>query len=157
MCDLIHREELLQSLAVVQHCLLGAGSVLPPLDGPHVSDLWVLQLHTHKHTFYSDLSRFASYILLLLSVPSMVNLGEIKLHIGVDYGKKTQMHKQATTYKHAQVASLPTVSVGDKAAHPASCVHMGHLCVSSPPDDSRENYRESICQTMRLLLREWRF
>ncbi|KAM9336338.1 proteasome activator complex subunit 4B-like [Symphorus nematophorus] len=70
------REELLQSLAIVQHCLLGAGSTLPPLDGPHVSDL----------------------------VPSMVNLGEIKLHIGVDY------------------------------------------------DDSRENYRESICQTMRLLL-----
>nr|XP_046233652.1 proteasome activator complex subunit 4B-like [Scatophagus argus] len=70
------REELLQSLAIVQHCLLGAGSLLPPLDGPHVPDL----------------------------VPSMVNLGEIKLHIGVDY------------------------------------------------DDSRENYRESICQTMRLLL-----
>ncbi|XP_035525217.1 proteasome activator complex subunit 4B [Morone saxatilis] len=70
------REELLQSLAIVQHCLLGAGSMLPPLDGPHVSDL----------------------------IPSMVNLGEIKLHIGVDY------------------------------------------------DDSRENYRESICQTMRLLL-----
>ncbi|XP_028286764.1 proteasome activator complex subunit 4B [Parambassis ranga] len=70
------REELLQSLAIVQHCLLGAGSMLPPLDGPHVSDL----------------------------VPSMVNLGEIKLHIGVDY------------------------------------------------DDSQENYRESICQTMRLLL-----
>ncbi|XP_068439481.1 proteasome activator complex subunit 4B-like [Clinocottus analis] len=70
------REELLQSLAIVQHCLLGAGSMLPPLDGPHVSDL----------------------------VPSMINLGEIKLHIGVDY------------------------------------------------DDSRENYRESICQTMRLLL-----
>uniref|UniRef100_A0A8D0D6T8 Uncharacterized protein n=1 Tax=Sander lucioperca TaxID=283035 RepID=A0A8D0D6T8_SANLU len=75
-CGLIHREELLQSLAIVQHCLLGAGSLLPPLDGPHVSDL----------------------------VPSMVNLGEIKLHIGVDY------------------------------------------------DDSRENYRVSICQTMRLLL-----
>uniref|UniRef100_A0A8C5BUL5 Uncharacterized protein n=1 Tax=Gadus morhua TaxID=8049 RepID=A0A8C5BUL5_GADMO len=29
------REELLQSLAIVQHCLLGAGSMLPPLDGPH--------------------------------------------------------------------------------------------------------------------------
>ncbi|KAM9425985.1 proteasome activator complex subunit 4B [Pholidichthys leucotaenia] len=70
------REELLQSLAVVQHCLLGAGSLLPPLDGPHIPDL----------------------------VPSMVNLGETKLYIGVDY------------------------------------------------DDSRENYRESICQTMRLLL-----
>ncbi|CAI5658584.1 unnamed protein product [Oreochromis niloticus] len=70
------REELLQSLAIVQHCLLGAGNLLPPLDGPHVSDL----------------------------VSSMVNLGEVKLYIGVDY------------------------------------------------DASRENYRESICQTMRLLL-----
>lgn len=33
------REELLQSLAIVQHCLLGAGCMLPPLDGPHVTDL----------------------------------------------------------------------------------------------------------------------
>uniref|UniRef100_A0A3B4F3K3 Proteasome activator complex subunit 4B-like n=1 Tax=Pundamilia nyererei TaxID=303518 RepID=A0A3B4F3K3_9CICH len=72
------REELLQSLAIVQHCLLGAGNLLPPLDGPHASDL----------------------------VSSMVNLGEVKLYIGVDY------------------------------------------------DASRENYRESICQTMRLLLLE---
>lgn len=39
MYGVIHREELLQSLAIVQHCLLGAGSMLPPLDGPHVSDL----------------------------------------------------------------------------------------------------------------------
>ncbi|XP_038138502.1 proteasome activator complex subunit 4B [Cyprinodon tularosa] len=70
------REELWQSLAIVQHCLLGAGSMLPPLDGVHVPDL----------------------------VPSMVNLGEIKLHVGVEY------------------------------------------------DDSWENYRVSICQTMRLLL-----
>uniref|UniRef100_A0AAQ5Y8J2 Proteasome activator Blm10 mid region domain-containing protein n=1 Tax=Amphiprion ocellaris TaxID=80972 RepID=A0AAQ5Y8J2_AMPOC len=75
------RCDLLQSLAIVQHCLLGAGSILPPLDGLHSS-----------------------------------------------------------------------ASVGDKAAHPAFCVHTGRLCVSSPPDDSRENYRESICQTMRLLL-----
>uniref|UniRef100_A0A3Q1IES1 Uncharacterized protein n=1 Tax=Anabas testudineus TaxID=64144 RepID=A0A3Q1IES1_ANATE len=58
------REELLQSLAIVQHCLLGAGSMLPPLDGPHVSDL----------------------------VSSMVNLGEIKLHIGVDYSKRKTNH-----------------------------------------------------------------
>ncbi|XP_034049345.1 proteasome activator complex subunit 4B-like [Thalassophryne amazonica] len=74
--QLMSREELLQSLAIVQHCLLGAGSLLPPLDGPLVCDL----------------------------VSSMVNLWELKLHTGVDY------------------------------------------------DDSQENYRESICQTMRLLL-----
>ncbi|KAG7506391.1 proteasome activator complex subunit 4B-like [Solea senegalensis] len=72
----VSREELLQSLAIVHHCLLGAGSMLPPLDGAHVSDL----------------------------VPSMVNLGEIRLYIGINY------------------------------------------------DESRENYRQSICQTMRLLL-----
>uniref|UniRef100_A0A3P8U275 Uncharacterized protein n=1 Tax=Amphiprion percula TaxID=161767 RepID=A0A3P8U275_AMPPE len=62
------REDLLQSLAIVQHCLLGAGSILPPLDGLHVSDL----------------------------VPSMVNLGEIKLHIGVHYGKKTEKQPRST-------------------------------------------------------------
>uniref|UniRef100_A0A673BIM3 Proteasome activator subunit 4b n=1 Tax=Sphaeramia orbicularis TaxID=375764 RepID=A0A673BIM3_9TELE len=66
------REELLQSLAIVQHCLLGAGTMLRPLDGPHVSDL----------------------------VPSMVNLGEIKLHIGVEYGKKTHTHSHIHTYNH---------------------------------------------------------
>ncbi|CAL8307041.1 unnamed protein product [Boreogadus saida] len=70
------REELLQSLAIVQHCLLGAGSMLPPLDGPRVPDL----------------------------VPSMVALDEIKLYMGLEY------------------------------------------------DDSREKYRQAICQTMRLLL-----
>uniref|UniRef100_A0AAQ5ZZM2 Proteasome activator Blm10 mid region domain-containing protein n=1 Tax=Amphiprion ocellaris TaxID=80972 RepID=A0AAQ5ZZM2_AMPOC len=62
------RCDLLQSLAIVQHCLLGAGSILPPLDGLHVSDL----------------------------VPSMVNLGEIKLHIGVHYGKKTEKQPCST-------------------------------------------------------------
>uniref|UniRef100_A0A8D3ED43 Proteasome activator complex subunit 4 n=1 Tax=Scophthalmus maximus TaxID=52904 RepID=A0A8D3ED43_SCOMX len=35
----IKGHELLQSLAIVQHCLLGAGSMLPPLEGPHVADL----------------------------------------------------------------------------------------------------------------------
>lgn len=96
---------------------------------------------------------FAPCILPLFSVPSMVNLGEIKLHIGVDYGKKTQTGSHIT---HAQAVALSPVSEGDKAAHPAFCVHTGtSVCVSSPPDDSRENYRESICQTMRRLLREY--
>uniref|UniRef100_A0A3Q3FX53 Proteasome activator Blm10 mid region domain-containing protein n=1 Tax=Kryptolebias marmoratus TaxID=37003 RepID=A0A3Q3FX53_KRYMA len=49
-----------QSLAVVQHCLLGAGSLLPPLDGAHVPDL----------------------------VASMVNMREIKLHVGVDFAHR---------------------------------------------------------------------
>uniref|UniRef100_A0A8C6U8T4 Proteasome activator subunit 4b n=1 Tax=Neogobius melanostomus TaxID=47308 RepID=A0A8C6U8T4_9GOBI len=69
------REELLQSLAIVQHSLLGAGSLLRPLDGPHVPDL----------------------------VPSMVKLGEIKLHIGVDYGKKKVL--VIRTYLPAEVGS----------------------------------------------------
>lgn len=50
----------------------------------------------------------------------MVNLGEIKLHIGVDYGKKTQM------------PALFRVSEGDDVAHPAFCVHTGRLRVSPP-------------------------
>nr|XP_054604918.1 proteasome activator complex subunit 4B-like [Nothobranchius furzeri] len=53
----VTREELWQSLAIVQHCLLGAGSMLPPLDGEHVPDL----------------------------VPSLVNLREIELHAGVEF------------------------------------------------------------------------
>uniref|UniRef100_A0A3B5LCD9 Proteasome activator Blm10 mid region domain-containing protein n=1 Tax=Xiphophorus couchianus TaxID=32473 RepID=A0A3B5LCD9_9TELE len=71
------REELWQSLAIVQHCLLGAGSMLPPLDGAHIPDL----------------------------MPSMVNLVEIKLHVGVDYGKSTvhdQKHHQYHILEHSE-------------------------------------------------------
>uniref|UniRef100_A0A8C1F697 Proteasome activator subunit 4b n=1 Tax=Cyprinus carpio carpio TaxID=630221 RepID=A0A8C1F697_CYPCA len=32
------RDDVLQSLCIVQHCLLGAGSMLPPLDGPTITD-----------------------------------------------------------------------------------------------------------------------
>uniref|UniRef100_A0A8C1Y874 Proteasome activator subunit 4b n=1 Tax=Cyprinus carpio TaxID=7962 RepID=A0A8C1Y874_CYPCA len=53
------KNDVLQSLCIVQHCLLGAGSMLPPLDGPTITGL----------------------------VPSMVSLEETKLYIGVDYGK----------------------------------------------------------------------
>uniref|UniRef100_A0A672NC27 Proteasome activator complex subunit 4B n=1 Tax=Sinocyclocheilus grahami TaxID=75366 RepID=A0A672NC27_SINGR len=53
------RDDVLQSLCIVQHCLLGAGSMFPPLDGPTITGL----------------------------VPSMVSLEETKLYIGVDYGK----------------------------------------------------------------------
>ncbi|KAF3853762.1 hypothetical protein F7725_014450 [Dissostichus mawsoni] len=95
-CVVVGREELLLSLAIVQHCLLGAGSMLPLLDGQH------LHTDTKKRIFLQV--TIGSLHFVLLSVPSMVNLGEIKLHIGINY------------------------------------------------DDSRENYRKSICQTMRLLL-----
>uniref|UniRef100_A0A8C5A3D9 Proteasome activator subunit 4 n=1 Tax=Gadus morhua TaxID=8049 RepID=A0A8C5A3D9_GADMO len=53
------REDVLQSLAIVQHCLLGAGSLMPPLKGEPVSEL----------------------------VQSMVNLEETHLYIGREYGK----------------------------------------------------------------------
>lgn len=59
----------------------------------------------------------------------MVNLGEIKLHIGVDYGKTTQTGSHVT---HAQAVVLSPVSEGDKAAHSAFCVHTGCLRVSPP-------------------------
>lgn len=35
----LNRDDVLQSLCIVQHCLLGAGSMLPPLDGTTVSGL----------------------------------------------------------------------------------------------------------------------
>lgn len=37
--SLPYRDDVLQSLAIVQHCLLGAGSMLPPLEGQVVSGL----------------------------------------------------------------------------------------------------------------------
>uniref|UniRef100_A0A8C9TIB6 Proteasome activator subunit 4 n=1 Tax=Scleropages formosus TaxID=113540 RepID=A0A8C9TIB6_SCLFO len=53
------RDDVLQSLCIVQHCLLGAGSMLPPLQGDPVPDL----------------------------VHSMVSLEETTLHTGVEYGE----------------------------------------------------------------------
>uniref|UniRef100_A0A8C1Y880 Proteasome activator subunit 4b n=1 Tax=Cyprinus carpio TaxID=7962 RepID=A0A8C1Y880_CYPCA len=61
------RDDVLQSLCIVQHCLLGAGSMLPPLDGPTITGL----------------------------VPSMVSLEETKLYIGVDYDKSRENYREA--------------------------------------------------------------
>uniref|UniRef100_A0A673MFT3 Proteasome activator complex subunit 4B n=1 Tax=Sinocyclocheilus rhinocerous TaxID=307959 RepID=A0A673MFT3_9TELE len=61
------RDDVLQSLCIVQHCLLGAGSMLPPLDGPTVTSL----------------------------VPSMVSLEETKLYIGVDYDESRENYREA--------------------------------------------------------------
>nr|XP_015218489.1 PREDICTED: proteasome activator complex subunit 4 isoform X1 [Lepisosteus oculatus] len=60
------RDDVLQSLSVVQHCLLGAGSLLPPLGGEPVPDL----------------------------VPSMVNLEETKLFTGVDYDTSRENYRE---------------------------------------------------------------
>uniref|UniRef100_A0A671S5T3 Proteasome activator complex subunit 4B-like n=1 Tax=Sinocyclocheilus anshuiensis TaxID=1608454 RepID=A0A671S5T3_9TELE len=61
------RDDVLQSLFIVQHCLLGAGSMLPPLDGRTVTGL----------------------------VPSMVSLEETKLYIGVDYDESRENYREA--------------------------------------------------------------
>uniref|UniRef100_A0A672JUD6 Proteasome activator complex subunit 4B-like n=1 Tax=Sinocyclocheilus grahami TaxID=75366 RepID=A0A672JUD6_SINGR len=61
------RDDVLQSLCIVQHCLLGAGSMLRPLDGRTVTGL----------------------------VPSMVSLEETKLYIGVDYDESRENYREA--------------------------------------------------------------
>ncbi|KAL4612987.1 proteasome activator complex subunit 4B-like [Arapaima gigas] len=55
--ETMSRDDVLHSLTIVQHCLLGAGSLLPPLDGPEVPGL----------------------------VSSMVSLEDIEICLGVDY------------------------------------------------------------------------
>lgn len=90
--------------------------------------------YTHIKYIYTFLCRlvacfmhvFDPCILSLFSVPTMVNLGEIKLHIGVDYGKKTRTGSHIT---HAQAVAVSPVSEGDKAAHPAFCVHTVCVCL----------------------------
>ncbi|MGH0173133.1 UNVERIFIED_CONTAM: hypothetical protein FKN15_013552 [Acipenser sinensis] len=58
------RDDILQSLTIVQHCLMGSGSFLPFLDGERITDL----------------------------VPSLVSLGETALYTGVDYGSAHRYH-----------------------------------------------------------------
>lgn len=38
------RDDVLQSLTIVQHCLLGAGGLMPPLKGEPIPELWALTL-----------------------------------------------------------------------------------------------------------------
>lgn len=37
--DCIFRDDVLQSLTIVQHCLLGAGGLMPPLKGEPIPEL----------------------------------------------------------------------------------------------------------------------
>ncbi|XP_076868497.1 proteasome activator complex subunit 4A isoform X2 [Brachyhypopomus gauderio] len=60
------RDDILQSLSIVHHCLLGAGSLLPPLRGETVPDL----------------------------VHSMVQLYETNLYTGVDYDMSRQNYRE---------------------------------------------------------------
>lgn len=61
------RDDVLQSLAIVQHCLLGAGSLLPPLQGTPVPNL----------------------------VQSLVNLDETSLYIGIEYDESRENYRDA--------------------------------------------------------------
>ncbi|KAK1171117.1 proteasome activator complex subunit 4-like [Acipenser oxyrinchus oxyrinchus] len=61
------RDDILQSLTIVQHCLMGSGSILPFLDGERITDL----------------------------VPSLVSLGETALYTGVDYDMTRENYRDA--------------------------------------------------------------
>ncbi|XP_047208464.1 proteasome activator complex subunit 4A isoform X1 [Girardinichthys multiradiatus] len=61
------RDDVLQSLTIVQHCLLGAGSLMPPLKGEPIPDL----------------------------VHSMVNLNETTLYTGMDYDETRENYRDA--------------------------------------------------------------
>uniref|UniRef100_A0A1A7WAV3 Proteasome (Prosome, macropain) activator subunit 4 n=1 Tax=Iconisemion striatum TaxID=60296 RepID=A0A1A7WAV3_9TELE len=61
------RDDVLQSLTIVQHCLLGAGSLMPPLKGDPIPEL----------------------------VHSMVNLDETTLFTGMEYDKTRENYRDA--------------------------------------------------------------
>ncbi|XP_030627610.1 proteasome activator complex subunit 4A [Chanos chanos] len=61
------RDDVLQSLSIVHHCLLGAGNLMPPLCGEPVSEL----------------------------VHSMVQLHETNLYTGVDYDLSRENYREA--------------------------------------------------------------
>uniref|UniRef100_A0A667ZTN8 Proteasome activator subunit 4 n=1 Tax=Myripristis murdjan TaxID=586833 RepID=A0A667ZTN8_9TELE len=61
------RDDVLQSLAIVQHCLLGAGSLMPPLKGEPIPEL----VHT------------------------MVNLDETNLYTGMEYDQSRENYRDA--------------------------------------------------------------
>ncbi|CAG09459.1 unnamed protein product, partial [Tetraodon nigroviridis] len=59
------RDDVLQSLTIVQHCLLGAGGLMPPLKGEPIPEL----------------------------VHSMVNLDETSLYAGMEYDKSRENYR----------------------------------------------------------------
>ncbi|TSK14769.1 Proteasome activator complex subunit 4B [Bagarius yarrelli] len=61
------RDDVLQSLSVVQHCLLGAGCMLPPVDRPSVNGL----------------------------VDSIVSLEETTAYVGIEYDKSRENYREA--------------------------------------------------------------
>ncbi|XP_029377126.1 proteasome activator complex subunit 4A isoform X3 [Echeneis naucrates] len=61
------RDDVLQSLTIVQHCLLGAGNLMPPLKGEPIPEL----------------------------VHSMVNLDETTLYTGMEYDETRENYRDA--------------------------------------------------------------
>uniref|UniRef100_A0AAQ5XT79 Proteasome activator Blm10 mid region domain-containing protein n=1 Tax=Amphiprion ocellaris TaxID=80972 RepID=A0AAQ5XT79_AMPOC len=61
------RDDVLQSLTIVQHCLLGAGGLMPPLKGEPIPEL----------------------------VHSMVNLDETTLYTGMEYDESRENYRDA--------------------------------------------------------------
>ncbi|XP_075933535.1 proteasome activator complex subunit 4A isoform X1 [Anarhichas minor] len=61
------RDDVLQSLTIIQHCLLGAGSLMPPLKGEPIAEL----------------------------VNSMVNLDETNLYTGAKYDESRENYRDA--------------------------------------------------------------
>uniref|UniRef100_A0AAQ5XCN0 Proteasome activator Blm10 mid region domain-containing protein n=1 Tax=Amphiprion ocellaris TaxID=80972 RepID=A0AAQ5XCN0_AMPOC len=64
------RDDVLQSLTIVQHCLLGAGGLMPPLKGEPIPELDLLHFKgSHKHEFDS---RWKSFNLVKKSMENRV-------------------------------------------------------------------------------------
>ncbi|XP_072293387.1 proteasome activator complex subunit 4A isoform X1 [Eucyclogobius newberryi] len=49
------RDDVLQSLSIVQHCLLGAGTLMPPLKGEPIPDLVQSMVNLNETTFYTGM------------------------------------------------------------------------------------------------------
>uniref|UniRef100_A0A672JF04 Proteasome activator subunit 4a n=1 Tax=Salarias fasciatus TaxID=181472 RepID=A0A672JF04_SALFA len=69
------RDDVLQSLTIIQHCLLGAGSLMPPLKGEPIPKL----------------------------VHSMVNLDETTLYTGMDYNESRENYRDAICHVMRQL------------------------------------------------------
>lgn len=51
----LSRDDVLQSLTIVQHCLLGAGSLMPPLKGEPIPELVQSMVNLNETTFYTGM------------------------------------------------------------------------------------------------------
>lgn len=91
-------------------------------------------IYTHTNTqknihFHAGLSRFTPSNLLHLSVSSMVNLREIKLHIGVDYGKKNTSKQLQNTHMHTNSHSPSDLSLWLECSSCILCPYKTSVCL----------------------------